>query len=132
MSESNFKDRVKTTLAVSGPNGQYEEARQCIRDAAEAIEESVSGTAREVKVLVEPGILANVGQQFNIVLRLPDILFRDVLFRAYVPFDGYPVSLDFFGEELESCEDRTAVEAAIIRFLGAQNVRERLRALAQA
>jgi hypothetical protein len=66
------------------------------------------------------------------VLAVPSAGFREVLIRAYVPENGYPVNLDFFGEEPVPCRDRQELESEIVRLLQDRNVVARLQMIGRA
>lgn len=105
----------------------YDQVVSKLRDLAEAIETSlVPGT---IEVRIEPGYRVNLGQQYSFVFRIAKAGFRDVLLRAYVPADGFPVSLDLFDENHPQCATLDALEAEILGFLGHRDVKQRLRAL---
>lgn len=124
MSTDSFKRQIRNVLTAAQPNAAFEEAAEAIRKAAEAIEES--GVVQGAQVRVEPGHLLKLGQQLNVVITVHRLGFREVLFRAYVPENGFPVSLDFFGEQPVPCRDRQELEAAIVRLLQDRNVTTRL------
>jgi len=69
------------------------------------------------------------GQQFKITVRVPKDHYQDVLFRAYVPFDGYPVTLDLSDDEDHECHDLASLEAEIISFLQRAGIKQRLRGI---
>jgi hypothetical protein len=98
-----------------------------LQDLAAAIEASlVPGT---IQVRIEPGYRVNLGQQYSFVFRIEKSSFRDVLLRAYVPVDGFPVTLDLFDETHPECSTLDALEAEILAFLGHRDVKQRLRSL---
>jgi hypothetical protein len=82
-----------------------------------------------IVVRVEPGYVTKLGQQLRVVVAIPSREFEDVLFRAYVPPGGFPVSLDFFGEDVVECADDAALEREVTGFLGRDEMRTRLDAL---
>jgi hypothetical protein len=128
MPSADFKERIKSALTKRTPEPAFREAVQSLREAAAAIQDA--GIVSDAEVRVEPGHLVNLGQQFNMVLTIPSRNFRDVLFRAYVPMDGYPVNLDFFGETPVPCPDQARLESEIVRFLSDRNVNARLQMIA--
>jgi len=61
------------------------------------------------RVAVEPGYTVRMGQQFKVIVTMPNG-FRDVLLRAYVPDDGYPVVLSFLGQEAEATDEQILLQ----------------------
>ena len=55
---------------------------------------------KNVAPYYELGVKVNAGQQFNVGLRLTNYPTHDILLRAYVPDDGYPVTLNYVGHEV--------------------------------
>lgn len=105
----------------------YDQVLRKLRSLAAAIEASLSPSRIEVRV--EQGYRVNLGQQYNVVVRIPRSDYRTVLFRAYVPVDGFPVSLDLLEDAHPRCADLDELEAEILRFLGHPDVKQRLLAL---
>lgn len=120
------KDKVKDILRRPAASSGYEEALKKLREIASGIEESLGDpfVAR-----IEPGYRVNQGQQFKLAIRLKDPEFSDFLFRAYVPPDGFPVTLDLFGDEHPACADVSELEAKLLEFLGKAEVVQRIDAL---
>ncbi len=85
-----------------------------LRELAEAVEASFPQDA--VRVHVEAGHRVNYGQQYNFVVYVDKVKLRDVLFRAYVPPDGFPVTLDFFDIERPECHDVGELENKVLDF----------------
>ena len=102
----------------------FNEAVQKLRSLAAALEASLVPSAIEVRV--EAGHRVNLGQQYSFVVRVPKAGIRDVLLRAYVPTDGFPVTLDLFDDDHPKCMDIDQLEATILRFLGHADVKQRL------
>ena len=71
-----------------------------------------------IKIEIKPGFQATIGQQQTVVVRIPEKSYRDTLFRAYIPIDGMPVTLDLYGEEPEVCQNDAELETRILDFLG--------------
>jgi hypothetical protein len=107
-----------------GASKPFVEAVQKLRFLAKAIEDSL--VPGSIRVLVESGHRVNLGQQYSFVVDVPQAGLRDVLLRAYVPPDGYPVTLDLFEDERPVCGSLTELETAILRFLGNRDVKQRL------
>ncbi|MEN6642505.1 MAG: hypothetical protein ABFE08_08675 [Armatimonadia bacterium] len=79
-----------------------------------------------IEVVAEPRYVVNMGQQWRLVLRLPDGTFEHVLFKAYVPLGGFPVQLDFYRDSLVPCNDRAELEQAIATFLQEETTRQQM------
>ncbi len=105
-------------------------------DALDILREAASGLMRRlgsnVQVRIEPGFSVNIGQQYNMVIRVPtkdQPGYTGNLFRAYIPSDGYPVTLDLFGDRGTVCNSGAELTSAILTFLKHADVVQRLRAL---
>lgn len=82
-----------------------------------------------LEVLVEPGFKVNAGQQFKVVIVVKTQGFRDVLLRAYVPDDGYPVVLSFVGEEAAAADEQMLLQHLYETIPNNSDIQSRLRAL---
>ena len=82
-----------------------------------------------LEVLIEPGFKVNAGQQFKVVVVVKTQGFRDVLLRAYVPDDGYPVVLSFVGQEVEAADEQTLLQHLYDIIPSNADIQSRLRAL---
>jgi hypothetical protein len=107
----------------------YDRVVNKLQDLAAGIEASLTSGSATIEVRIEPGYRVNLGQQYSLVLRVPKTGFRDVLLRAYVPVDGFPVSLDLFDDNHPRCDTLEALENEILGFLGHKDVKLRLRSL---
>jgi hypothetical protein len=122
-----LKNAIKSDLKSVTPLPQFKEVVDALRAVASGIAASVPVSG--ASVTVEPGYRVNFGQQYNVILDIKPRKFRDTLFRAYVSAQGYPVRLDFFGENLVTCNDFNELEAAVRTFVR-ENVGTRLATLA--
>lgn len=131
MAKSDFEKELDAVLALDEPRPKaYTEMYQRLEQLAASLERSLSGNGHKIQVVLEPGHLVNVGQQFNVVVQIPTLNnFRDVLFRAYLPPEGKPVTLDLTGEEPVQCTTPKALEKKILDFLALDAIRARLRTL---
>jgi len=123
----NWFQGILTDPWAADADRAYQQALKSLRDAVAAIGEALD--AAELRVALEPGHLVGMGQQFNVLTQIERRGFRDVLFRAYIPTDGWPVSLDLFDDDFVSCQDEDALRKAIGGFIGRQEIRQRLRTL---
>lgn len=105
----------------------YDQVVHKLRDLAAAVEASL--VPGSIRVRIEPGHRVNLGQQYRFVFLVPSVDFRDVLFRAYVPAEGFPVTLDLLDDKHPKCDTLDVLETEIINFLGHQDVKQRLLSL---
>jgi hypothetical protein len=105
----------------------YDQVLRKLRDLAKAVEVSLAPGA--IHVRIEPGHRVNLGQQYRFVFLVPSVEYRDVLFRAYIPTDGFPVTLDLFDDKHPTCDTLDALETEVIHFLGHRDVKQRLLSL---
>jgi hypothetical protein len=106
---------------------EYDLVLHKLRDTADAIEATLKPSVIEVRI--EPGHRVNMGQQYSFVIRVPSLGYRDVLLRAYVPLDGFPVSLDLFEDKHPHCASLEELEASLLEFLRDPDVKRRLLSL---
>lgn len=124
------KEALKKTVAellqedASGDLDRFKQAVGKLRELAEAVESSFA--ADTVRVHVEAGHRVNYGQQYSFVLYVDKARLRDVLFRAYVPTDGSPVTLDLFDGEQHECANIEELETKVLEFFKHKDVRARL------
>ncbi len=105
----------------------YDQVVSKLRDLAAAVEASLAPGS--IHVRIEPGHRVNLGEQYRFVFLVPKVEFRDVLFRAYVPADGFPVTLDLLDDKHPKCDTLDVLETEIINFLGHRDVKQRLLSL---
>lgn len=101
-----------------------------LRDFAQQVANSI-GTS-EAKVTVELGHLVNLGQEYRVVIRAPQLHLVDILLRTFIPLDGFPVVVDMFAEGEMSCKDEDALVEALVSLSKQSAVRERLTNIRQA
>ena len=121
-------DKVLGTVFEQKPQTPYEQAKEKLRLVCDRIEELLAGTSKKVLLSLQPGYKANIGQQINVVVEVPQRQYRDTLFRAYIPDIGQPISLDFYGEQPVSAGTPSEMEEAILAFLTEEQTQERLKA----
>lgn len=126
MDKDELKKKVAELLKEEAGDGldRFRLAVGKLRELAEAVEASFP--ADTVRVHVEAGHRVNYGQQYNFVVDVAKMKLRDVLFRAYVPPDGFPVTLDLFDTERPECANEGELEAKVLEFLAHRDVRTRL------
>ena len=129
MDINTFKKKIKEKLKEAPEQSKFMETRKIFEGVASAIAELYQ--EKKLKIIVELGHSTNLGQQLNMVALIDAVRYRDVLFRAYVPMDGFPVSLDFFGDEIIACQDENELERQILNFLQNIDVAQRIRNLAE-
>ena len=120
-----LKERLLENLGrLDQPSDSFLEAKSALDEAIEAIEASLANEA--VEVGYEVGHNATYGLQHNVYVRLREGRFKDIVFRAYIPFDGYPVRLDLFGDELAICEERKVLDDCLAEYFQTPELRNRL------
>lgn len=126
MDKNELKKKVAELLKEEAGNDleRFRQAVGKLRELAEAVEASF--TANTVRVHVEAGHRVNYGQQYNFVVYVDKAKLRDVLFRAYVPPDGFPVTLDLFDIERPECNDVGELENKVLDFLAHKDVKTRI------
>ena len=129
METQEFKRKIKETLESGVFGEEHTIPRRVLKEAIEATVEAYKDQG--LRLVIEPGFETELGRQLNVVVRIDSIQFRDVLFRAYVPSSGFPVSLDLFGENVRTCQDEKELRAAILEFIGRKDVSLRIRELAE-
>jgi hypothetical protein len=129
--DEQFRNAIRDRLKQPRTEGDdFNRVLKVLKDTAEAIRETRFQQSHVV-VRVEPGFSVNLGQQFKIVVSVPRQGFSDILFKAYIPTDGFPVTLDLFGQRDEQYNDLTSLRKAILRFMERPEVRLRLDGLAE-
>jgi hypothetical protein len=81
---------------------------------------------------VELGHLVNQGQEYRVVVRAPQIHLVDILLRAFIPIDGFPVVLDMFAQGETSCASEDDLVKALVGVSKQPEVRQRLTNIRQA
>lgn len=126
-------DAALKALDENQPTSGFDQTTDRLRSICDQIEEALSKSAQRgivtpkaVVVSLQPGFLANMGQQLNVVVEIPRRQYKDTLFRAYVPPQGLPVQMDFYGEEAQTAGSFEEMEQAIAAFLGNPEVKNRL------
>jgi hypothetical protein len=82
-----------------------------------------------IEMAIEPGYQVNYGQQYNVKIFIPAKHFEETLFRAYIPTDGQKVHLDFYGEQLISCDSPQEFLREIKAFLSKPEIKSRFKVL---
>lgn len=121
--DSQLNQALDFSTTANAPYGQsYEELKQIAGSIERKLNDGLQGTP--IKVEIEPGLQATMGQQLRVNVRIPSKQFRDTLFRAYIPEDGFPIQLDLYGEEPERCDDAQQLQEKVLDFL--KRVKERM------
>lgn len=81
-------------------------------------------TEQKVECWREPGFATNFGQEWRVTIKPVTGTYQQVLFRAYIPLDAYPVEIDLYGGDMTTCANESTLRKALNRFLGLQTVRE--------
>lgn len=114
---------IDFSTSASDPYGQsYEALKQISGSIERKLNDGLQGAP--IRLEVEPGFQASMGQQLRVNVRIPSKQFRDTLFRAYIPVDGVPIYLDLYGEEPERCGNLQDLQENILDFL--RRIKERM------
>lgn len=118
MPTNDFDTQLDTALDFSTTD-PFGESYQVLKRIADSIAKKLNEnlTSTPIAVEIEPGFQATMGQQLRVILRIPAKGFRDTLFRAYVPENGWPIQLDLYGEQPEACSDEQALQDRVLEFL---------------
>ena len=119
---SDFQQRLDTIYQNDGAN-PYLDAFDSIEKVAKSLERWLN--TPETKVEVEPGFQARIGQQYNIVLKIPSKNVDDTLFRAYVTPSGR-ISLDLYDDDPVPCANEAEMENRLLDFLAKPEVKSRM------
>ncbi len=107
---------------------------------AEALKAGTFAGVESIRVVIVPGHTVNMGQQYKFCVQVLEdtsrliVAYTDVLFRFYVPVDGYPVVVEFMSEGHRNCDDKAALTSTLSELMANANMRLRLssiRTLAQ-
>lgn len=130
MAKASFESRIDEILNAlgTGKSGTgYEKTKSKLREICDKLETAISkGAKKAVVVTMQPGFRANMGQQLNIVVRIPEQRYQDTLFRAYIPLEGFPVYLDFYAEQPVRAETLEEMDEAVLGFLSQEDIQNRL------
>ncbi len=96
-------------------------ALDILHEFCEAIREY---TNHQLECWLKPGFLVNSGQEWRVILKPKSRDYEQVLLRAYVPLDGFPTSLDLYGESMISCSNEAALRKNLANFLTTKTVVE--------
>lgn len=111
----------------------YRQAAGLVHAFAEQVDKTIRTTGRvSAKVTVELGHLVNAGQEHRVVIRANKIGLVDHLLRAFIPADGYPVTLDAFEETDLRCETADELVKNLVLVSQEPAMRQRLAAIRSA
>jgi hypothetical protein len=129
MSKETFEKRIEKILeSMKDDLGQLprDNIKRRLRELCAIMQVELAKDNRDIVVSLQPGFEANMGQQINVVVEIPHRKYRDTLFRVYIPVDGYPIQLDFYGEEPQSADTLEDMENAIASFLDKAEMKSRM------
>ena len=111
-----FLDTLKSEQAKRGSNpAQLSEALEILNVFCQGIGEY---TANKVECTVEKGFLVNIGQEWRVKVKSSATLpYEQILFRAYIPAGGYPITLDLYDESTIECRDGKSLKKRLNDFL---------------
>lgn len=119
----------RKTLRSTRTRTRYDDLFEALAAVAEEFNGEWGNEGLQARLA--PGYLVNMGQQFNFEITAPrpeQSPHREILFRAYLPFDG-PVTLDFYDDEFTRCSDEREMYRAIVDFMNRPEIQGRLRVL---
>ena len=104
---------------VEGPPEPFAWAIEVLQEAVAELQEFL-GDGAEVRL--ESGLGGGLGIEILVVVKVPSINYREVIFRALIAPSGKPARLDFFGtERLPSCATAAELSAAISTQFGSED-----------
>lgn len=107
--------------------GSYEQVVAVVTETANALSAELGVPG--LSFVLEIGHRVNLGQQYKFVVSVDSSRFKDTFFRFYVPFDGFPTTLQLFEGESKECNSVDEVRNAVLEFLGRPPIKQRLRTL---
>jgi hypothetical protein len=81
-------------------------------------------TSERLECWLTPGFPVNLGQEWRVMLKPKSRNYEQILLRAYIPLDGFPTSLDLYGEALTVCRSETSLRNNLASFLKTKTVLE--------
>jgi len=131
MATKTLEQRLNAALRLDEPPAPaYAAMESRLNEIVELLQKQIDKTKKKAQVALEPGHLVKAGQQFNVVVYIPNQnRFRDTLFRAYIPTAGSPVTLDFVGDSPEKADTPDQLEERVIKFLSLDQIRSMIRTL---
>ena len=114
MGTIDFKKLIEDTVP-SASAGAHEAVVAALTQIGKQLEAGLSSA--RLTVSVEPGYSVNLGRQWRVVIRIPATSVEQVLFKAYIPLEGYPVTLDFYSDEPTVCRNNEEMEKEIAAFV---------------
>jgi hypothetical protein len=126
-----LKKELNATEASSATH--YSDVLRLLEGFNEQVSDFLNGDGRtRADVSLDVGHVVDLGQEWRAVVKAPEIGLQDYLLRAYVPADGYPVTLDYLAEEEKRCADEDQLVAALVEAIRHEGMRARLLAIRQA
>lgn len=81
-------------------------------------------TYQKLECWLMPGFTVNLGQEWRVMLKPKSRDYEQILLRAYIPLDGFPTSLDLYGEVLTTCKNEAYLRKNLANFLKTRTVLE--------
>jgi hypothetical protein len=122
-----FEQALQGALSGGAVGTSFDSVITVLQQVAAGIHRAIFKDTEAVYIRLEPGFVVNMGQQISVVVSADG--FKDTLFRAYVPQDGFPVTLDFFGDTGLVCDDEQTLRTRLVQFLKDKDVQMRLKGL---
>jgi hypothetical protein len=128
-----FAEHLKATLANKpSPAPAYQKARDKLDEVIQGLQDVFDPNKAKVSFFAETGYQTNWGEQVNIIMAKQNHVFREVLFRVYIPENGFPVRADLDGEQPLVLMDETALERDLAEKFGQSILPVRIRDLLRA
>lgn len=113
-----WKKKTKEKIDLNQTDSAYNEWLQALNELAHGIESDLQNAKTSnipFSIDVEPGYAVNLGQQFNVKLSV-NAKQPQTLFRAYIPVESGPISLDFYDEEPVKCNNTDEMFSQVYEF----------------
>jgi hypothetical protein len=112
---------------------EYKQVLQLLRAFTVEVSAFLSGpNLTKTEVTLELGHAVELGQEYRVVVAASAIGLQDFLLRAFVPADGYPVTLDYAGGPEVRCESEDKLVAELVNAIRSTAIQSRLLAIRQA
>ena len=123
-----WKKKNDRKLVLSSQTTDFEENIKAVEDLAKGIEKDLNDNG-EMAIDVQWGYEVDLGQQFNVLLRVSKVNFQEILFRVYLPLSGSDIYLDLYDDEPVKCANRDEMFERSYSFLERPQIQKKLKAL---
>jgi hypothetical protein len=116
-----MEDDFLKTLLKNPVQRSDEQSLQVIDSFCQSIRDY---TSQKVECWREPGFATSFGQEWRVTIKPAARAYQQILFRAYVPLNGYPVQIDLYAGEMTKCANEAALRKVLNNFLKQRTVQE--------